>query len=297
MQELKGLGVALVTPFTTSGNVDFKSLEKIINYQIQGGVNYLVVQGTTGESPVLSQKEKQSVLDFTLEIAKQRVPIVFGLGGNNTAQIIEGLSSYNLKGVQAILSVSPYYSKPTQEGIYQHYKTIAQNSKWPIILYNVPGRTGSNVLPSTVLRIAQDMPQIVAVKEAAGQIEQYMTLLSQRKPNFLILSGDDNLVMPAMAMGADGVISVIGNALPAQFSQMVKACQQGNFEEARSIHFKLLPLINDLFVEGNPGGIKCVLNHLGLCENVLRLPLWPVSAQLSERLYKHLSALGVTLPQ
>ena len=284
LNDLKGLGVAMVTPFNADGAIDFNGLEKLTNFLIDEGVNYLVVQGTTGESPVLSHAEKQAVLDKVIEINNGRLPVVFGIGGNNTLSVGEGFKTFNLNGVSAILSASPYYNKPTQEGIYQHYKHLNDQSNLPIIVYNVPGRTSSNILPETTLRMAHDLENIVAIKEASGNMEQIMHLIQHKPENFLVISGDDGITMPLIAAGADGVISVIGNGFPKEFSEMVAAGLNDNNKLARSLHYKLLTITPLLFQEGNPAGIKEVLAHKGIIKNHLRLPLVNVSESLKNKL-------------
>lgn len=275
--KLKGLGVAMVTPFEANGAIDSKALEKLTEFLITEGADYLVVQGTTGESPVLSKEEKQQTLTLVKKINNGRLPIVFGIGGNNTAAVINELSTYDLSGVTAILSASPYYNKPTQEGIYQHYKAIAAATTLPIILYNVPGRTSSNILPETTLKLATTCTNIIAIKEASGNMEQIMEIIQNKPNNFSVISGDDALTLPILACGGDGVISVVGNAFPKTFKAMLNALEKDNLPEAQKEHFKLLPIIPHLFAEGNPAGIKEVLEHLGITKAHLRLPLVKVS--------------------
>lgn len=284
-ERFRGLGVALVTPFRANGAIDHAALEKVIEHQITGGVDYLVVMGTTGESVTLSAEEKKLVLSETIELVRNRIPIVLGIGGNNTAEVVAQLESYDLSGVDGILSVSPYYNKPTQEGIYQHYRALAQASLLPILLYNVPGRTMSNITAETTLRLARDFKNIVGIKEASGNLDQIATILKHRPADFLVISGDDALTLPILALGGDGVISVVGNALPAEFSTLVHAAMKGDLATARTEHFKLLELMTYLFLEGNPGGIKEALKVLGLCENHLRLPLVPVGEATAKKIY------------
>ncbi|HQX39674.1 MAG: 4-hydroxy-tetrahydrodipicolinate synthase [Flavobacteriales bacterium] len=281
----RGLGVALVTPFRSNGQVDHVGLEKLIEHQILGGVDYVVSMGTTGESVTLTKKEKEQLLISTKEIVRNRVPIVLGIGGNSTAEVIEQFQSFDMDGVDAILSVSPYYNKPTQEGIYQHYKAIAGSSLRPIILYNVPGRTGSNMAAETTLRLAKDLKNIIAIKEASGNLDQIGTILKYRPADFMVISGDDALTFPLIALGAEGVISVVGNALPSEFGALVNAALKGDLETARKEHFRLHDVINLLFVEGNPGGIKHVLKVLGICEDTMRLPLVNISEATAKKLY------------
>ena len=280
----KGLGVAMVTPFDNEGNIDIQALEKLTTFLIDGGIDYLVVQGTTGESPVLSRTEKQLTLDTVAGINQGKLPIVFGIGGNNTNALKQDLENYDLSKVDAILSASPYYNKPTQEGIYQHYKVLANATDLPIILYNVPGRTASNVLPATTLRLANEFSNVIAVKEASGDMEQIMSIIQNKPDGFLVISGDDAITMPILATGGDGVISVIGNAFPSEFKQMVAAGLADDMPTARQMHYKLLPIIPRLFAEGNPAGVKEVLKHKGICDAYVRLPLVNVSDNLKSTL-------------
>lgn len=292
MDKFKGLGVALVTPFLENGGVDMAGLQRLVEHNINNGTDYLVVQGTTGESVTLTKEEKKSVLEFIIEINHGRKPIVLGVGGNNTAEIVESLKNMDTQGVDGILSVSPYYNKPTQEGIFQHYKAINQATKLPIILYNVPGRTSSNVTAATTVRIAKECKNIVAVKEASGNLEQIMHIINNKPKGFLVLSGDDALTLPHIAAGGDGVISVIGNAFPKRFSRMVHAAMEGDLVQARKDHYDLFELIPLLFAEGNPAGIKRVLSTLGICKEHLRLPLVPVSKELAAKLDDMTKALA-----
>ncbi|MEX1001920.1 MAG: 4-hydroxy-tetrahydrodipicolinate synthase [Crocinitomicaceae bacterium] len=287
LRQFKGLGVAMVTPFNEKGAIDFKALEKLTEFLIDRGVNYLVVQGTTGESPVLTKDEKQAVLNAVAEKNNGRLPLVFGIGGNNTKAVTEDLKSYDLSKVDGILSASPYYNKPTQNGIYAHYAAIAQATDLPIILYNVPGRTASNVLPETTLKLAKDFKNIIAVKEASGDLEQIMSIIREKPDHFLVISGDDALTLPILAAGGDGVISVVGNAFPSQFSTMVQATLDGNMEVARNYHYGILPIISLLFAEGNPAGVKESLKELNITEPYLRLPLVRVSNSLKEQIKEH----------
>ena len=289
MKLFSGTGVAVVTPFREDLTPDFPSLRRIINHLIDGKVEYLVVMGTTGESVTLNQSEQNQVLETFLETSDKRVPIVMGVGGNNTQSICkkaEELSSkYPLDG---ILSVSPYYNKPTQAGIYQHYKALSESTDLPIILYNVPGRTASNVSPETTLALAHDCDNIVATKEASGNLPQVMEIIQDKPEGFLVLSGDDSLALPFIGIGADGVISVIGNALPLPFSNMVRAALEGDFKLAQQIHYDLLDLMNLNFVEGNPAGVKMLMNLMGLCEPYVRLPLIAASESLRNKLQQAL---------
>lgn len=277
-----GSGVALVTPFTKDFQIDFEALERLVEFQIDNGTDFLVVQGTTGESPTLSKEEKAEVLNEVIAVNEGRCKIVYGVGGNNTALVAESLSSLPT-GIDGILSVSPYYNKPIQQGIKAHYKILADSTDLPIILYNVPGRTGSNVAPETTLELAE-IKNIVAVKEASGNMEQIMQIIKYRPKGFGVLSGDDNLTMPLIAAGADGVISVVANAFPALFSRMVQASMSGDLENARKAHYKLLDITKMFFEQGNPGGVKVALAHLEIMEDYMRMPLFPVSADLKNRI-------------
>jgi len=281
--KLKGTGVALVTPFTADGKVDYKGLEKLINFCIEGGVEYLVSLGTTGESVNLTKEEKLEVLNFTVEKNAGRVPVVAGFGGNSTHEVVKDINGYDFKGVDAILSVSPYYNKPTQEGIYQHYKRIAEIAPRPIILYNVPGRTGSNMTAATTLRLAE-LPNIIGMKEASGDFNQCMQLVKNKPKDFLLISGDDNITMGLISYGFDGVISVVGQAFPKIFTEMVRQSLKGDFEKARQLHYKLNDITDMLFAEGNPGGVKFALETLSVCESHLRLPLVGISDALKQRM-------------
>ncbi|MBP7514379.1 MAG: 4-hydroxy-tetrahydrodipicolinate synthase [Flavobacteriales bacterium] len=286
----RGLGVALVTPFRPAAHggvppIDYAGLQQVIEHQVNGGIDYLVVMGTTGESVTITAEEKKQLLAYVIEVVKNRVPIVLGVGGNNTAEVVHQLETYELSGVDGILSVSPYYNKPTQEGIYQHYKALAQASLLPIILYNVPGRTMSNMTAETTLRLARDFENIVGIKEASGNLDQIATILKHRPKDFLVISGDDSLTLPILALGGDGVISVVGNALPAEFARLVEAAMAGDMATARREHMKLLEFMSYLFAEGNPGGIKEALKTLGLCGNHMRLPLVPVSEATAKKIY------------
>ena len=282
MKTFKGSGVALVTPFHTDGSIDFTALKALVTLQIQGGTDFLVVQGTTGESPTLSQEEKRLVLDTVLEVNNGQLPVVYGVGGNNTLAL-EPLLKNIPSGVDGILSVSPYYNKPIQKGIVAHFKMVTSFTALPIILYNVPGRTGSNMSIETTLELAE-LPNVVAVKEASGNMEQIMDIIRQRKSGFGVLSGDDNLTMPLIAAGADGVISVVANAFPERFSQMVHASMSGNLELAKQAHYDLFCVTKMFFEEGNPGGVKVALAARGLMQETMRMPLHPVSEGLRSRI-------------
>ncbi len=286
-----GTGVALVTPFNGDGSVDFFSLEKLVNHVIENGVNYLVALGTTAETPTLSAEEKKEVLAAIINFCNKRVPVVCGIGSNNTAEVLHALKTYDLSEVAGILSVVPYYNKPTQEGIYQHFKAIASATDKPIILYNVPGRTVTNMLPATTLRLAKEFKNIVAVKEAVGQMPQCMELVQGKPEGFAVLSGDDDLVLPQLALGMDGVISVAANCFTKDFTDMVNSGLNGDFDTARKLHYKLLKGIGLLFVDGNPPGVKYVLSQMGVCGNNLRLPVVPVSEGTAQKIQEYLKTL------
>lgn len=279
-----GTGVAIVTPFNSNGTVDHDSLEKLTEHLIQGGVEYLVVLGTTGESVTLTSEEKLDVVKTVTDTCKSRIPVVLGIGGNNTAEVIKGFGKFDLAPISAILSVSPYYNKPSQEGIYRHYEAVSKASPLPVILYNVPGRTGSNVLPETTLRLANAFENIVAVKEASGNLEQCMRIIKNKPESFTVISGDDNLTLPMIAAGAKGVISVVANAYPKIFSDMVRAMLKNDLQTARELHYTVFEFTELLFADGNPGGIKAALELLGICKNELRLPLVPVKQELYTKL-------------
>lgn len=288
---MRGTGVALVTPFKKDLSIDFDALAKIVEHCISGGLEYLVALGTTGESVTLSKLEKAQVYTFIKEQAAGRVPLVAGIGGNHTAELIETLKAFDFSGYDAILSVSPYYNKPTQEGIFQHYMAIQEYTEVPIILYNVPGRTGSNMTAETTLKLARASEKFAAIKEASGNPEQFMDIMNEKPAEFDVISGDDNLTLPFLAMGMSGVISVIAQAYPKQFSSMVRLGLDGKFEEARQLHYQLYAMMKGIFVEGNPGGIKYVLSKMGLCENYVRLPLATISKSSETKLDAMMTAL------
>jgi len=290
-KQFRGTGVALVTPFKDNNSIDFDALEKLINHVIKGGVNYLVALGTTAETPTLTIQEKKDVLAFVVKINAGRIPVVCGMGGNDTAEVINQIRDFDLKEVAGILSVAPYYNKPTQEGIYRHFKAIAEATDKPIILYNVPGRTVTNILPATAIRLANDFKHIVAIKEASGNMVQCMELIHNKPNSFTVLSGDDDLVLSQIAIGMEGVISVAANCFTKDFTYMVNAALVNKFDKARDIHYKLLDGIHLLFTEGNPAGVKCVLNAMEICENNLRLPLVPVSASTSIKIQDYIKTL------
>jgi 4-hydroxy-tetrahydrodipicolinate synthase len=283
MKEIIGTGTALITPFKKDYSVDTEALAAIVEHQIAHGTDYFVVLGTTGESATLSESEKQTVIDTIREANNGRLPLVLGIGGNNTAAVCDKMQHADLQGFSAILSVSPYYNKPNQEGIYHHYKAISTIAPLPVIIYNVPGRTGSNMTWETQCRIAE-LPNMVATKEASGNMEQVMQLMTRKPDHFLVISGDDALTFPMLACGASGVISVINHAYPKPFSGMVKAALNKNWDEARKLHNTILEGAIAIFADGSPGGIKVMLNEMGLCENVVRQPLWPVSESVEKRL-------------
>ncbi len=286
MSKFRGTGVAIVTPFKEDRSVDYAALEKLIQHLIAGGVDYLVVNGTTGESVTLTRQEKLDVLAFAIKTNNSRVPLVFGLGGNNTQDIIDCLNTYDFTGVDAILSVSPCYNKPSQEGIYQHYKAIAAICPLPIILYNVPARTGSHMEAETVLRLANDCKNVIGVKEASGVIFNSMKIIRNKPEGFLVISGDDILNLPIIASGGDGIISVIANAFPKDYSEMVKAALIGDFKRAQQLHYKYFDMVHYMFVDGNPPGIKATLKILGICGDTVRLPLVNVTSATYQALEK-----------
>jgi 4-hydroxy-tetrahydrodipicolinate synthase len=291
MQSLIGTGVALVTPFKKDFSVDTEALTRIVNFQIENGIDYLVVLGTTAENATLSQEEKELVIQTVVAANQKRVPLVLGVGGNNTHQLVEELKTRNFSDFVAILSVSPYYNKPTQEGIYQHFKAISEASPVPVVLYNVPGRTASNMLPSTVIRLAKDFKNIVAIKEAAGDIVQAMKLIQGKPEGFLVISGDDMVTLPMVLAGGSGVISVIGEGFPRQFSDMVRLGLDRKVDEAYKIHYQLADAIDMIFEQGNPAGIKEIHKTLGLSENTVRLPLVNVNEDLANRISNFVKSL------
>ena len=282
-QSFIGTGVAVVTPFDNNGNIDEKALEKILNNLIFGGVEYLVMLGTTGESVTLSREEKQEVIRIAKETIDGRVPFVLGIGGNNTHEVIETIKHTDFDGINAILSVSPYYNKPSQEGLFHHYTAIADACPVPVILYNVPGRTSSNVTAETTIRLSAH-PNIIGIKEASGNMEQCMRIIKDKPADFLVISGDDALTLPFMSMGMDGVISVLANAYPKEFSDMTRACLRGDNDTARELHYKLFNLIQLIYAEGSPAGIKAVLEMKGVSKNIVRLPLFKISDTLYHKI-------------
>ncbi len=280
----KGLGIALVTPFKSDGSVDYEALKKLLDYQIKNGADFLCILATTGETPTLTADEKKRIKDLVIERVGGKLPILMGCGGNNTAAVVEELKTGDFSGIDGVLSVCPFYNKPSQEGLYQHFKAIAAATKLPVVLYNVPGRTGVNMTAQTTVRLANDCPNIVAIKEAAGSLEQVDEIIKNKPVAFDVISGDDALTFPMVACGAVGVISVIGNALPKEFSRMLRLEMKGEFESARKIHHKFTDLFNLLFVDGNPAGVKAMLHEMGMIENVLRLPLVPTRLTTMQRI-------------
>ena len=293
MNKFHGTGVAVVTPFQTNGQVDYDGLKNVINYLIDGGVEYLVSLGTTGESATLSQAEKDKVWAYTAEVAAGRVNLIAGIGSNNTHEVVEQIKKFKIAGYDAILSASPAYNKPTQEGIYQHYKAIAEVASLPIILYNVPSRTGSNISAETTVRLAHDFKNIIGIKEASGNFDQFNQIMRDKPEEFLFISGDDPVTLPMMALGAVGVISVIGNALPRQFSDMTRLCLAGDFKAAQKIHSQLIDFTRLMFVEGSPAGVKVALKHLGICGDTLRLPLVQVSEATATKIIHEIQKVNL----
>ena len=291
MQQLKGTGVAIVTPFKENQSVDFDALGNLIDHIISNGVEYIVTLGTTGETPTLDKQEKLDIINFTFEKINGRVPVVVGIGGNNTNEVVEQVQSYPLDKAAAILSACPYYSKPSQEGIFQHYKLIAAASPKPVILYNVPGRTGRNMDATTTLRLAHEVDNIAGIKEAGNNISQCMQILRDRPAGFLVLSGDDDLALPELACGIDGVISVVANCYPKQFSDMVRAGLKFDFTTAKKINDPLIEVYNLLFTENNPAGVKAFLYEMGIIKNILRLPVTPLSESIQQMVKAYVNRL------
>ncbi len=285
-----GTGIAIVTPYNQDGSVDHEALKKIVNFNVENGTNYIVISGTTGESVTITKQEKKEIIKTIKEANSNRLPLVLGIGGNNTAAVIEEINATDLSDFAGILSVSPYYSKPTQEGMYQHFKAIAEACPVPIILYNVPGRTAKNIEPATVLRLANDFENIVAVKEAGNNLQQYYELLRDKPEDFSIISGDDDLALGVVLAGGAGVISVIGQAFPKEFSKMIQLGLEGKAKEAYNIHYKLMEIVGLIFSENNPAGIKAVLKTLDLCSDKVRLPLVEASSELKNKIESFVSA-------
>jgi 4-hydroxy-tetrahydrodipicolinate synthase len=286
MKKFRGTGVAIITPFKNDTSIDFAALGRVIDHVINGGVNYIVAMGTTGESVTLTKDEKKAIISYAVETINKRVPLVVGIGGNNTQEIINCVRQTNLKGVDGILSVAPYYNKPSQRGLIQHFKAIATCSPIPVILYNVPGRTACNISSDTCLELAHECDNIVAVKEASGDIGQIMRIIKGKPENFIVISGDDMMTLPVIAAGGSGVISVLANAFPAQTSELVNCAMKSNFKSAREIQFRLMEIIELLFLEGNPSGVKAMMSMMNICQNNLRLPLVPVSRPIYSRIQK-----------
>lgn len=290
--QLRGTGVAIITPFKKNSEVDYVALGKLIDFNINNGVEYIVTLGTTGETPTLSKKEKQEIAKFTVEVINNRVPVVVGIGGNNTREVVSNLSDFPLEKFTAVLSASPAYNKPSQEGIFQHYKTISEASAKPVILYNVPGRTGSNISAETTIRLAKECKNIGGIKEASGNMIQCMHILKNKPDDFLVVSGDDHITLPLIACGMDGVISVAANSFPKDFSDMVRLALQNKFENASQLHYKLLEGYDLLFAENNPAGVKAFLYEMKLIENELRLPLVPLSSAVHQKVKDFISRIS-----
>lgn len=288
-----GLGIALITPFKEDESVDFDALGRLLDYQLQNGIDYLVVLGTTAETPTLTDDEKTNIIRFVQNKVKGSVPIVLGLGGNCTRAVVEKLKNDDFTGIDAILSVVPYYNKPSQEGIYQHYRAIAEASPVPVIMYNIPGRTGVNMQVDTTIRLAREFDKIIAIKEASGNMDQINDIIKRKPKDFMVISGDDGITYPLITMGAQGVISVIGNAFPKEFGRMVRLSLQGDYESARQIHQRFTDLFDLLFVDGNPAGAKCMLSLMGYIQNKLRLPLVPTRMVTYDKIREVLNGLNI----
>ena len=289
----KGLGIALITPFCEDGSVDYKSLVRLMEYQLDNGADFFCILATTGETPCLTKDEKQKIKDLVVSTVNGRVPILMGCGGNNTAAVVEELKTGDFRGIDGVLSVCPYYNKPSQEGLYQHFKAIAAATSLPVVLYNVPGRTGVNLKAETTVRLARDCENIVAIKEASGSLEQVDEIIKNKPKDFAVISGDDALTFPMISCGAEGVISVIGNALPKEFSRMIRLESKGEYEGARKIHHRFTELFSLLFVDGNPAGVKAMLHEMGFIENVLRLPLVPTRISTLQKMSEILKELKI----
>ena len=289
----KGLGIALITPFKEDGSVDYDALKRLVRYQLDNGADFFCILATTGETPTLTAEEKKRIKDLVVEVVKGKVPIAIGCGGFNTAAVVEELKTGDFKDIDGILSVCPYYNKPSQEGLYQHFKAIAAATELPVILYNVPGRTGVNMTAETTVRLARDCRNIVAIKEASGKLEQVDEIIKNKPRDFDVISGDDALTFPMVSCGAVGVISVIGNALPKEFSKMIRLQMRGEYDPARKIHHRFIDLFSLLFVDGNPAGVKAMLHEMGFIENVLRLPLVPMRIQNIQRMSDILKELKI----
>ena len=289
----KGLGIALITPFTQDGQVDYPALIRLVNYQLDNGADFFCILATTGETPVLTPEEKLTIKNTVVDLVQGRVPILMGCGGYNTAAVIHELQTGDFKGIDGVLSVCPYYNKPSQEGLYQHFKAIAAATELPVVLYNVPGRTGVNMKAETTVRLARDCRNIVAIKEASGNLEQVDEIIKNKPNDFDVISGDDSLTFPMISCGAVGVISVIGNALPREFSKMIRLQFRGEYDAARKIHHRFTDLFSLLFVDGNPAGVKAMLHEMGFIENVLRLPLVPMRISNMQRMSEILKELTI----
>ena len=289
----KGLGIALITPFKEDGSVDYDALIRLVDYQLNNGADFICILATTGETPTLTREEKQKIKDLVVDYVQARVPILIGCGGNNTAAVVEELQTADFKGIDGILSVCPYYNKPSQEGLYQHFKAIAAATQLPVVLYNVPGRTGVNLQAATTVRLARDCQNIVAIKEASGNLEQVDEIIKNKPADFDVISGDDSLTFPMVSCGAVGVISVIGNALPKEFSRMIRLQMRGEYDPARTIHHRFTDLFSLLFVDGNPAGVKAMLSEMGFIQNVLRLPLVPMRINNMQRMSEILKELKI----
>ena len=292
MKKFKGTGVAIVTPFKSDSSIDFAALGRVINHVISGGVNYIVAIGTTGESVTLSREEKKAIISYVVESVDNRVPIVYGIGGNNTQEVINSIRQADLEGIDGILSVAPYYNKPTQRGLFQHFKEIATCSPIPVIIYNVPGRTSCNITAETCLELAHSCDNIVAIKEASGDMTQIMKIVKGKPENFSVISGDDMMTIPVIASGGSGVISVLANAFPAQCTEMVSQALKNNFKSSREMQFRFIEMIELLFLEGNPSGVKDMLSIMNLCHNNVRLPLVPVSRTVHTRIQKAIEEIN-----
>ncbi|MDR2036662.1 MAG: 4-hydroxy-tetrahydrodipicolinate synthase [Bacteroidales bacterium] len=288
----QGTGVAIVTPFKKDETIDFEALSRIVNHCIDEKVDYIVIMGTTGESVTLSREETDKVVRYVVELAADEIPVVIGIGGNDTAKVVKKIKRTDFNGISGMLSVAPYYNKPTQSGIIAHYKTIAAESPVPVILYNIPGRTGINMTAETTLTLAHEVDNIVAMKEASGSLSQMSEIIKGRPADFAVISGDDAFALPLIALGGDGIISVAANAFPKQIAALTREALSGNFSEARAIHYQMLELFNALFTDGNPAGIKAALHILGMAENILRLPLVPVSQKTYEKLSSLIREIG-----
>jgi len=286
MKKFRGTGVAVITPFKNDTSIDFTALGNIVEHVIKGGIDYIVGLGTTGETATLTKIEKQAIISFLVEKIDKRIPLVIGIGGNNTQELVNFIREADLTGVDAILSVAPYYNKPSQRGLFMHFKTIANSTKLPVILYNVPGRTSSNISPETCIDLAKECDNIIAIKEASGNLKQIMEIIMNKPKDFLVISGDDSLAVPIISVGGEGLISVLANAYPAETSEIVSQALKNNYKTAREVSFKMMEMTDLLFVEGNPSGIKAALASMNLCENNLRLPLVPVSTQTMDKIEK-----------